>query len=54
MRITAISGWAIPTEWFSEQISKHFTNSKIHVIYPDNPFDSEEALKKINEVPADL
>ena len=54
MRITTISGWAIPTEWFSKQIGKYFINSKIYVIYPDNPFDSEEAQKKINEVPADL
>ena len=54
MRITAISGWAIPTEWFSEQIARYFINSEINVIYPDNPFDTEEAQRKINEVPADL
>ena len=54
MKITAISGWAIPTEWFSKQIDNYFINSKINVIYPDNPFDSEEARRKINEVPADL
>ena len=54
MKITAISGWAIPTEWFSMQIDKYFMNSKINVIYPDNPFDPEEARRKINEVPADL
>ena len=54
MRITAISGWAIPTDWFSEQIAKHFTNSEINVIYPDNPFDSEEAKKKLTQGPADL
>ena len=54
MRITAISGWAIPTEWFSEQIGKYFVNSEINVIYPSNPFDIEEARKKINEKPADL
>jgi len=54
MRITAISGWAIPTEWFSEQIGKYFINSNVHVIYPDNPFDTKEAQEKINEFPADL
>ena len=54
MRITAISGWAIPPEWFSEQIEKYFANSEIHVIYPSNPFDTEEARKKLNEKPADL
>ena len=54
MRITAISGWAIPTEWFSEQIGKYFVNSEINVIYPSNPFDIEEARKKIKEKPADL
>mgnify|MGYP001468500900 CR=1 FL=1 len=26
MKITAISGWAIPTEWFSMQIGKYFMN----------------------------
>ena len=54
MRITAISGWAIPPEWFSEQIEKYFINSEINVIYPTNPFDTEEARKKLNEKPADL
>ena len=54
MRITAISGWAIPTDWFSEQIGKYFKNSEINVIYPDNPFDTKEAQRKINEVSADL
>ena len=54
MRITAISGWAIPTDWFSKQISKYFINSDIHIIYPDDPFDTEEAQIKLNEVPADL
>ena len=54
MKITAISGWAIPTEWFSDQIKKYFKNSEINVIYPDNPFDSEEARRVLNEVPADL
>ena len=54
MKITAISGWAIPTDWFSDQIGKYFKNSEINVIYPDNPFDTEEAKRKINEMPADL
>lgn len=54
MKITAISGWAIPTEWFSEQIEKYFKDSEINVIYPTNPFDAEEARRKINEKPADL
>ena len=48
MKITAISGWAIPSDWFSEQIGKYFKNSEINVIYPNNPFDSEEARIKIN------
>ena len=54
MRITAISGWAIPTEWFSEQIGRHFADSEINVIYPVNPFDTEEARRKLDEKPADL
>ena len=54
MRITAISGWAIPTEWFSEQIEKYFKNSEINVIYPSNPFDIQEARIMLGERPADL
>ena len=54
MRITAISGWAIPTEWFYEQIEKYFKNSEINVIYPTNPFDIEEARIMLSEKPADL
>ena len=54
MRITAISGWAIPTDWFSEQIEKYFKNSEINVIYPTNPFDIEEARIMLSEKPADL
>ena len=54
MKITAISGWAIPSDWFSEQIGKYFKNSEINVIYPNNPFDSEEARIKINAESADL
>ena len=54
MRITAVSGWAIPTDWFSEQIQKYFINSEVNVIYPSNPFDSEEARRQLHEKPADL
>ena len=54
MRITAISGWAIPTEWFSEQIEKYFKNSEINVIYPSNPFDIQEARIMLGKRPADL
>ena len=54
MKITAVSGWAIPTEWFSEQIKKYFVDSEVNVIYPSDPFDSEEARIKLNEKRADL
>ena len=54
MKITAVSGWAIPTEWFSGQIQKYFVDSEVNVIYPSDPFDSEEARIKLNEKPADL
>ena len=54
MRITAVSGWAIATEWFSEQIQKYFIDSEINVIYPSNPFDTEEARRQLYEKPADL
>jgi len=54
MRITAISGWAIPTEWFSGQIQKYFIGSEVNVIYPTNPFDTEEARRQLSKKPADL
>ena len=54
MRITAVSGWAIPTDWFSGQIQKYFIGSEVNVIYPSNPFDTEEARRQLYEKPADL
>jgi len=54
MKITAVSGWAIPIDWFAEQINKYFKNSEIRVIYPNAPFDENEAKQKLNQEPADL
>jgi len=54
MKITAVSGWAIPADWFAEQIGKYFRGSDIRVIYPNDPFDEDEAKHKLNENKADL
>ena len=51
MKITAVSGWAIPTEWFSKQIQKYFVDSEINVIYPSDPFDALDS-KSENELKA--
>lgn len=54
MKITAISGWALPCDWFAEQIAARFENSRVQVIYPENPLDAEEARRLLAGAPADL
>ena len=54
MRITAVSGWALPCTWFAEQIIARFKNSQVKVLYPKKPFDPEEAQTLLEEAPADL
>jgi hypothetical protein len=54
LTITAISGWAVPVTWFENQIEEAFPNSDIHVIYPENPEDKEEAENILNRLPAQL
>jgi len=52
--ITAICGWALPPNWFGEQIQLVFPNSRVKTLYPANPFCSESAKKALNDNPADL
>jgi pimeloyl-ACP methyl ester carboxylesterase len=54
LTITAISGWAIPKDWFAEQIKEAFPGSDIHVIYPENPENEEEARNILSRLPAQL
>ena len=54
LTITAISGWAIPKTWFGDQIMKAFPNAEIHVVYPENPEEKEEARYILNRYQAKL
>jgi len=52
--ITAISGWAVPETWFASQIQEAFPNSKVQVVYPDNPEDEDEARNILGCSPSQL
>ncbi|MZG30270.1 MAG: hypothetical protein F3741_05575 [Nitrospinae bacterium] len=52
--ITAISGWAIPRKWFAEEIYNAFPGTKVQIIYPEQPENSEEAELLLSRYPADL
>jgi len=52
--ITAISGWAIPETWFAEQLKFAFPNSKLKIIYPENPASREEAKNILKLFPSQL
>ena len=52
--ITAISGWAIPETWFAEQLKFAFPNSKLKIIYPENPASREEAKNILRLFPSQL
>jgi len=54
LTITAISGWAIPNNWYEEEIQKAFPKSKIYVVYPENPEDEEEAKTLLKQNPSKL
>ena len=49
LTITAISGWAVPENWFAEQVKTAFPNSDLKVFYPEEPENSEEAKKILSE-----
>jgi len=54
LTITAISGWAIPETWFSEQIENAFPNARIHTVYPKNPEDEGEAREILSGLVSQL
>jgi hypothetical protein len=54
LTITAVCGWALPTEWFQEQIENSFPQAKINVLYPSEPDDSQEAECLLKSFHADL
>ena len=53
LTITAVSGWALPRQWFAEEVATAFPGSQIEVIYPETPEKSEEAEKLLRQYPAD-
>lgn len=54
LTITAISGWALPGQWFQGQIEKYFPDAKINVLSPSDPGDPQEAERLLNSVKADI
>jgi len=54
LTITAISGWALPPEWFHDQIEKSFPNTRINVLIPSQPGDPQEAKRLLKSTKADL
>jgi len=54
LTITAVSGWALPRQWFAEEVATAFPGSQIEVIYPETPEKPEEAEKLLRQYPADL
>jgi len=54
LTITAISGWAVPETWFSEQVKIAFPNSHLKIVYPENPEDREEAKSLLKEFESQL
>jgi hypothetical protein len=54
LTITAISGWAVPETWLAEQIKEAFPSAEVHVVYPKNPENEEEAQNILSRLPAKL
>jgi hypothetical protein len=52
--ITAVCGWALPPEWFKEQVGKAFPDAKVKVLYPSLPGDILEARDLLGGSKADL
>ena len=52
--ITAVSGWALPQQWFAQEVATAFPGSHIEVIYPETPERAEEAEILLRRYPADL
>ena len=54
LTITAISGWAVPENWFGDQIKIAFPESDIKIIYPQNPENAQEAKRIITNYPSQI
>ncbi|PIQ97484.1 MAG: hypothetical protein COV67_03920 [Nitrospinae bacterium CG11_big_fil_rev_8_21_14_0_20_56_8] len=54
MNIFAVSGWALPAEWFREQVREYFPSAQVKCFYPRNPFVRDEAVRELNTHRADL
>ena len=52
--ITAISGWALPRKWFTEEVANAFPGARVQIIYPEFPESIEEAKLLLGRYPADL
>jgi hypothetical protein len=54
LKITAVSGWAIATEWFHDRIAHSFPHARIKVIYPRYPGSPDEAKELLSGQTSDL
>ena len=52
--ITAVSGWALPQEWFHGLIEDSFPKAKINVLYPSQPGNAKEAEYLLKSTKADI
>ena len=52
--ITAISGWALPHDWFAGEVANAFPGARVQIIYPESPESLEEAQVLLGRYPADL
>jgi pimeloyl-ACP methyl ester carboxylesterase len=54
LTLTAISGWALPSQWFHEEIKCFFPDATINVLYPLHPGNPLEAKHLLESAQADL
>ncbi len=54
LTLTAVCGWALPVTWFRSRVKAYFPQSRIQVLYPEDPDDPEEAGRLLSRMPADL
>jgi hypothetical protein len=52
--ITAVSGWALPSSWFKEQVEQSFPGANVKALYPVLPGDSLQARGLLEGSKADL
>ncbi len=53
-KITAICGWAVPSDWFEETVQSFFPKFTVKAVYPNAPRDSNEAKKIFYETASDI